>query len=240
MAKYGELWPNMAHFDQERKYGTLWFNPIWTICQLYGLLTETAKDHPKNHLCHIELIRVFALLLLLVSLQNKEDFVPSWPHEVCCPIISYRYIQHGQVITALLQQAVSWVQAYTRTWPWPAACLLCGGSWHRSRSSCWARRWPAGTWSSISPWGRVDTAQPVYAYLPPCPNRVKMAQSLGECSACEAKAARGLSRLPCFLSGGPYHPSHHHPALPCNMEQQRQVLQWGLNKYTPLARAHPQ
>ena len=47
------------------------------------------------------------------------------------------------------------------------------------------------------------------------PNKLKTAQSLGECSACEAKAARGLSRLPCFLSsGGPYHPSHHRPALP--------------------------
>ena len=32
-----------------------------------------------------------------------------------------------------------------------------------------------------------------------------MAQAVAECSACEAKGASGLSRLPCFLSGGPSH-----------------------------------
>ena len=40
----------------------------------------------------------------------------------------------------------------------PGACWFGGGSWHRSRSSCWGWRWPAWTWCRTSLWGIGDRA----------------------------------------------------------------------------------
>ena len=40
----------------------------------------------------------------------------------------------------------------------PGACWFGGGSWHRSRSSCWGWRWPAWTLCRTSLWGIGDRA----------------------------------------------------------------------------------
>ena len=49
-------------------------------------------------------------------------------------------------------------RACTMTSTWPGACWFDGGSWRRSRSSCWGWRWLAWTWWRTFPSGTSDRA----------------------------------------------------------------------------------